>query len=72
MLVPVSISPLVSFLTNPEPLSPHRQRFYSDGFAVFLEKGETGKLCAEGLDTAREMIIRRTVAESLCKSLGYE
>lgn len=68
----MSIAPLVSFLTNPEPLSPHRSRFYSEGFAVFLEKGETGKLCADGLDTVREGSIRQTVAESLCKALGYE
>lgn len=67
----VSIAPLVSYMTQPEPLSPHRPRFHSEGFAVFSEKGGTGKLCSEGLDTARETVIRQTVAESLCKSLGY-
>lgn len=39
---------------------------------MFLEKGETGKLCAEGLEAARDQATRRTVAESLCKALGYE
>lgn len=68
----VSIAPLVSSLMNPYPLTPHRPRFYSEGFAVFSEKGGTGKLCAEGLDSTKETTIRRTVAESLCKALGYE
>lgn len=63
---------MVSYLTNPMPLSPYRPKFYAEGFAIFLEKGETGKLCAEGLDSPREKIIRKTVAESLCKALGYE
>lgn len=68
----VSIAPQVSLLTQPPPITPHRPRFHSAGFAVFLEKGETGKLCAEGLDAARDRATRRTVAESLCKALGYE
>lgn len=62
----------MSLLTNPPALTPHRPRFYSAGYAVFLEKGDTGKLCAEGLDTARDAATRHTVAESLCKALGYE
>ncbi|KAG4075762.1 hypothetical protein HA402_003588 [Bradysia odoriphaga] len=68
----LSIAPMVSAITNPYPLTPHRPRFYSEGFAVFSEKGGTGKLCAEGLDSNKESTIRRTVAESLCKALGYE
>lgn len=72
MTFSVSIAPMVSAITNPYPLTPHRPRFYSEGFAVFSEKGGTGKLCAEGLDSNKETTIRRTVAESLCKALGYE
>lgn len=66
----VSIAPLVSQATN--PLTPHRKQFFDEGFATFTEKGATGKLCAEGLSTDREQGIRETVAESLCKALGYD
>lgn len=61
---------MVSYLTNPEPLLPHRSKFFSEGFAVFTEKGNTGKLCAEGM--SKDTFIRKTIAESLCKALGYE
>lgn len=68
--IPVSIAPLVEHLTKPKPLIPHRPQFYHEGFAVFSEKGQTGKLCAEGMES--NSFVRSTVAESLCKALGYE
>lgn len=66
----LSITPMVSYLTNPDPLLPHRSKFFSEGFAIFTEKGSTGKLCAEGME--KGSFVRKTVAESLCKALGYE
>lgn len=66
----VSISPLVEHLVKPKPLIPHRPQFFHEGFAVFSEKGQTGKLCAEGMETNE--FVRSTIAESLCKALGYE
>ncbi|XP_065365129.1 uncharacterized protein LOC135958180 [Calliphora vicina] len=68
----LSIAPLAADLTNPEPLVPYLPRFHSEGFAVFSEKGSVGKLCAEGLEGDSKLVVRQTVAESLCKSLGYE
>lgn len=68
----VSIAPLLTELNDPKPLTPQQARFHSEGFAIFAEKGETGKLCAEGLDTPNEKDIQRTVSESLCKALSYE
>ncbi|GAB0099413.1 uncharacterized protein DMENIID0001_152690 [Sergentomyia squamirostris] len=68
----LSIAPLVSFVADPLPLTPHRNKFYSEGFAIFSEKGLTGKLCAEGLDSEKDASVRNTVAESLCKALGYQ
>lgn len=59
-------------LTYPQPLIPHRPKFFSEGFAMFSEKGATGKLCAEGMSQEKDRNIRNTVAESLCKALGYE
>lgn len=61
----LSISPLVEHLINPKPLIPHRSQFFHEGFAVFSEKGQTGKLCAEGMES--NDFVQSTVAESLCK-----
>lgn len=68
----VSIAPLAADLINPELALPYLPRFHSEGYAVFSEKGVVGKLCAEGLEGESKIIVRQTVSESLCKSLGYE
>lgn len=84
----LSISPLVEHLVRPKPLIPHRPQFFNEGFAVFSEKGQTGKLCAEEMESnefvrstgevqntfTKSIIIETSflVAESLCKALGYE
>lgn len=68
----VSIAPLAADLLQPEPLVPYLSRFHSAGYAVFSEKGVVGKLCAEGLEGDAKLVVRQTVSESLCKSLGYE
>ncbi|XP_058977756.1 uncharacterized protein LOC131802178 isoform X2 [Musca domestica] len=68
----LSIAPLASELIDPEPLVPYLPRFHPEGYAVFSEKGSVGKLCAEGLEGDSKLVVRQTVAESLCKSLGYE
>lgn len=72
MNILVSIAPLLSELNDPKPLTPLQMKFNAEGFAIFSEKGESGKLCAEGLDTPNDKDIQKTVAESLCKALGYE
>lgn len=72
LLSTVSIAPLLSELNDPKPLTPQQVKFNSEGFAIFSEKGDSGKLCAEGLDTHNDKHIQRTVSESLCKALGYE
>lgn len=68
----LSIAPLTTVLVEPQMILPHRPKFYDEGYAVFSEKGITGKLCAEGMLTERDRSIRNTVSESLCKALGYE
>ncbi|KRK06680.1 uncharacterized protein Dyak_GE15774, isoform B [Drosophila yakuba] len=68
----LSIAPLAADLLQPEPLVPYLSRFHSAGYAVFSEKGVVGKLCAEGLEGDAKLVVRQTVSESLCKSLGYE
>ncbi|XP_064555858.1 uncharacterized protein LOC135440544 isoform X3 [Drosophila montana] len=68
----LSIAPLAADLLQPEPLVPYLPRFHAAGYAVFSEKGVVGKLCAEGLEGDAKLVVRQTVSESLCKSLGYE
>lgn len=68
----MSVAPLLSELNDPKPMTPQQKRFYTEGFAIFTEKGESGKLCTEGLDSHYDKDIQNTVAESLCKALGYE
>lgn len=68
----MSIAPLISEINDPKPLYPQQAQFYSEGFAIFSEKGSSGKLCTEGLDLVNDRSIQRKVAESLCKALGYE
>ncbi|XP_062141765.1 uncharacterized protein LOC133849595 isoform X2 [Drosophila sulfurigaster albostrigata] len=68
----LSIAPLAADLLQPEPLVPYLTRFHAAGYAVFSEKGVVGKLCAEGLEGDAKLVVRQTVSESLCKSLGYE
>jgi Trypsin/Low-density lipoprotein receptor domain class A len=65
----LSIAPHVSYLNVPKPMIPHRNSFYSEGFAVFSERGITGKLCSEGMDN--NGFVKNTVSESLCKALSY-
>lgn len=72
LLCTVSIAPLAADLLQPEPLVPYLPRFHAAGYAVFSEKGIVGKLCAEGLEGDAKLVVRQTVSESLCKSLGYE
>lgn len=72
LILSVSIAPLAADLLHPEPMVPYLSRFHSAGYAVFSEKGVVGKLCAEGLEGDAKLVVRQTVSESLCKSLGYE
>lgn len=68
----MAIAPLALDLMKSDLLVPYLPQFNSEGYAVFFEKGQVGKLCAEGLQGEGKLMIRQTVAESLCKSLGYE
>uniref|UniRef100_A0A1B0FR42 Atrial natriuretic peptide-converting enzyme n=1 Tax=Glossina morsitans morsitans TaxID=37546 RepID=A0A1B0FR42_GLOMM len=68
----LAIAPLALDLMKSDLLVPYLPQFNSEGYAVFFEKGQVGKLCAEGLQGEGKLMIRQTVAESLCKSLGYE
>ncbi|CAG9761004.1 unnamed protein product [Ceutorhynchus assimilis] len=61
---------------NIQKISPHENTYSHEGFVIFNEKGEVGKLCVENLNKTlsenKTEEVLRTVAVSLCKSLTYE
>lgn len=71
----VSLAQSTSNITKANVVTPHLPKYNPDGFVVFNEKGEVGKLCTENLnDTVlanRSAEILHTVASSLCQSLTY-
>lgn len=72
----LSIAPSVLNITKVRIVTPHLQRYHHEGFVVFNEKGEIGKLCTENLNESlpanQTTEILHTVASSLCKTLTYE
>lgn len=71
----VSLAQSTLNVTKVSVVTPHLPRYNPEGFVVFNEKGEVGKLCTENLnDTVlanRSVEILHTVASSLCQSLTY-
>lgn len=58
-------------------VTPHLSRYDSEGYVVFNEMGEVGKVCAENLNVTapsanRSAEILHAVASSLCRSLTYK
>uniref|UniRef100_A0A1V1FKK9 Putative serine protease 38 n=1 Tax=Reticulitermes speratus TaxID=60591 RepID=A0A1V1FKK9_9NEOP len=58
------------------PATPHHSQYYSEGYVIFNEKGEVGKICTENLNTTvpepnREGTLN-TIAASLCGVLSYK
>lgn len=74
--ISVRLAPSIENITKIEPVSPHLTRYHPEGFVVFNEKSEYGKLCTENLNTMlppnKTEQVLRTVATSLCKTLGYQ
>lgn len=71
----VSLAPTIVNITT-EIVTPHLPRYHSEGFVIFNEKGEVGKLCTENLNQTifenNTAEILHNVASSLCKSLSYQ
>lgn len=72
----VRLAPSVENITKVAIVTPHLPRYHSEGFVVFNEKGEVGKLCTENLNNSlpanMTIEVLHTVASSLCKTLSYE
>ncbi|XP_071050421.1 atrial natriuretic peptide-converting enzyme isoform X2 [Onthophagus taurus] len=71
----LSLAPNVNNLTKNILVTPHLPRYISNGFVVFNEKGDVGKLCTENLNRSlsinKTVEVLRTVASSLCRALSY-
>jgi hypothetical protein len=71
----VTVAPsLLSVKTS--PATPHHSQYYSEGYVIFNEKGQVGKICTENLNTTvpepnREGTLN-TIAASLCGVLSYK
>lgn len=72
----MSIGPSAEDVFKFKSHTPHTPQYYSEGYVLFNEKGEIGKLCVENLNYTlpenKSVEILETVASSLCKTLGYE
>ncbi|CAH1967731.1 unnamed protein product [Acanthoscelides obtectus] len=72
----VSLASSVETLRKSEVITPHATKYNSEGFVIFNEKGEVGKLCTENINRslpANQTIgVLHSVASSLCKTLTYQ
>lgn len=75
ILFAVSLAQSTTNVTKAMVVTPHLNKYNSEGFVVFNEKGEVGKLCTENLNNSilqnKSTEILHTVSASLCKSLTY-
>lgn len=72
----LTIAPSLSSVVKTSPATPHHSQYYSEGYVVFNEKGQFGKICTENLNATvpepnREATLN-TIATSLCSTLSYE
>ncbi|CAH1156249.1 unnamed protein product [Phaedon cochleariae] len=71
----LSLASSVHSLKKVEVVTPHQSRYTSEGFVIFNEKGEIGKLCTENINRSlpanQTLAVLQAVANSLCKTLGY-
>lgn len=81
LYVLVGIAPSLHTVVSGPTLTPHLSKFSPEGYVVFMERGKSGKLCAEGLKPDGQTIQtnpgkHRTaldaVATSLCRALTYK
>ncbi|XP_065171253.1 atrial natriuretic peptide-converting enzyme-like [Atheta coriaria] len=72
----LTLAPSIQQMTKVKVVTPHLPRYHPEGYVVFNEKGEMGKLCTENLNSSipanKTAEILHMVASSLCKTLSYE
>ncbi|KAJ8918592.1 hypothetical protein NQ315_013097 [Exocentrus adspersus] len=71
----LSLSPSVASTKKAETVTPHLARYSSEGFVVFNDRGEIGKLCTENINQSlpanQTVAVLHSIASSLCRSLTY-
>ncbi|XP_018562305.1 atrial natriuretic peptide-converting enzyme [Anoplophora glabripennis] len=72
----LSLSQSVASMKKMEVVTPHLAKYSSEGYVVFNEKGEVGKLCTENINQSlpvnQTAAVLHSVASSLCKTLTYQ
>lgn len=72
----LSLAPSLKAMKNAELVTPHPTRYFSEGFLIFNEKGEVGKLCTESINRSlplnQSVAVLEAAAMSLCRTLSYE
>ncbi|XP_066997749.2 atrial natriuretic peptide-converting enzyme [Anabrus simplex] len=72
----LTVAPSVAAVSSIIPTTPHQPYYFSEGYVVFNEKGQSGKLCTENLNTTIPEPNRETtlnsIAASMCSLLSYQ
>nr|CAH7757069.1 unnamed protein product [Callosobruchus chinensis] len=72
----LSLASSVETIKKTEVITPHATKYNSEGFVIFNEKGEVGKLCTENINRSlpanQTIAVLHSVASSLCKTLTYQ
>nr|CAI5828671.1 unnamed protein product [Callosobruchus analis] len=72
----LSLASSVETVKKIEVITPHATKYNSEGFVIFNEKGEVGKLCTENINRSlpanQTIAVLHSVASSLCKTLTYQ
>ena len=72
----MAVAPSLASVAQTLPATPHHSQYFSEGYVIFNEKGDVGKICTENLNTTvpepnREATLN-TIATSLCTVLSYK
>lgn len=72
----MSLAPSLKEAKSSRLSVPHMVEYFSEGFVIFNDKGEVGKLCTENvqrnLPSNQTFAVLKSVASSLCQTLTFK
>ncbi|KAK7865066.1 hypothetical protein R5R35_007193 [Gryllus longicercus] len=72
----LTVAPNMAAVAKTMPATPHQPYYFSEGYVVFNEKGQNGKLCTENLNSTvpepNWESTLNTIASSMCSLLSYQ
>ncbi|GLH06266.1 Serine protease nudel [Gryllus bimaculatus] len=72
----MTVAPNMAAVAKTMPATPHQPYYFSEGYVVFNEKGQNGKLCTENLNSTvpepNWESTLNTIASSMCSLLSYQ